>query len=531
MTEPRYLTARSGPSLGESAANFIETLCVSPRDSVAGPAGSPIELRKWQRDLLDGLLVVNAAGMLRHRTGLVGMPRKNGKTALGAGLALWSLVTGPEGGEIYSVAGDREQARLCFGTARRMLEMSPNLSRVLRVVRDAIEYPDTGSVYKVRSAEAGLSEGLSPSFVIFDEVHVQPSRDLWDVFALGAGARPESLLLGITTAGVQTDRSGHDSLAYDLYNYGIQVAEGDVDDETFYFAWWGATDDADHRDPETWRAANPGFGDIVAEDDFVSTVVRTPESEFRRKRLNCWTTSDVAWLPSGAWEDCYDPGEGLQPGDRVVLGFDGSRTADSTVLVAVRTGDRPFVDLLNVWERPAGVHDWEVPVFEVESAIRAACKRFRVVEIAADPYLWQRSLQILADEKLPVVEFPQSPERMIGACQRFYEAVLTGKVAHSGNPVLARHLRAAATKTTERGTRIVKETSGRKIDAAIAAVMAHEIAATKKQRVPRIINLNQVAAEMAREGHNEGRCPRCFQKYGDGGARTHFCSLVGRRLR
>jgi phage terminase large subunit-like protein len=170
------------------------------------------------------------------------------------------LVEGSPVSEVYSCAGDRDQARIVFGTAKRMVELEPVLSEMTKLYRDAIEVPATGSVYKVLSAEAYTKEGLNPTLVLFDEVHVQPNRELWDVMALAMGARPEPMLIGITTAGVRFDSTGADSLCYGLYEYGKRVCQGEVADSSFFMSWWESTDPtADHRDPDTWRQANPGL--------------------------------------------------------------------------------------------------------------------------------------------------------------------------------------------------------------------------------------------------------------------------------
>jgi hypothetical protein len=160
------------------------------KDSVAGAVGSPIILRPWQLETVRHLLARRPDGRYRHRQALIGIARKNGKSALGAGLALYSLVMGSDGSEVYSCAGDREQARIVFGTAKRMVELEPELAGLCKLYRDAIEVPETGSVYRVLSAEAYTKEGLNPTAVYFDEVHVQPNRELWDVMSLAMGARP-----------------------------------------------------------------------------------------------------------------------------------------------------------------------------------------------------------------------------------------------------------------------------------------------------------------------------------------------------
>ena len=466
-------------SRGPAACDFIEACCRVTKQSVGGNVGDLIRLRGWQRKMINGLLATRD-GKLAHRQALIGLPRKNTKTTDGACLALEGLVLGVPGGEVYSVAGDREQARICFGMAKRMVELDPDLSDLIKPYRDALEVPATGSVYRVRSAEAGLSEGLSPTRVIFDEVHVQPTRELWDVMALGSGAREEPLMVGITTAGVRTDRYGNDSLAYQLYQYGRRVATGEVDDPTFFFAWWEPADpNADHTDPKVWREANPGYGDLVSVADFESAVKRTPEAEWRTKRLNQWVSSAQVWLPGGAWDKCESDRK-IEDGARVVLGFDGSRSGDATALVACTIEATPHLEAVGVWEKPIGErHDWRVPIGEVMDTIRETCRRLKVVEIVADSSLWQRELEELQDERLPVVEFPQSPARMIPATQRFYEVVVERHLTHSGDPRFARHVANATVKQKPGGVMIYKDShsSPRKIDLAVAGVMAVERAA------------------------------------------------------
>lgn len=479
--EPAWLTPVSDEERergdGADFANFVQALCRITKDSIGGDSGTPMQLRPWQVDVTSRLLARREDGRLRHRQALIGMPRKNGKSGLGAGLALFQLIFGPKGGEVYSIAADKEQARIVFGTARRMIEMEPDLAEVCKLFRDAIEYPTTGSVYRVLSAEAYTKEGLNPHFVVADEVHAQPNRDLWDTLSLASGARVEPLMVGITTAGVRTDSTGRDSLCYTLYQHGKRVASREIDDPAFFMAWWEPRNpEADHRDPDVWREANPGFADLVAPEDFASAVLRTPEPEFRTKRCNQWVSTSATWLPHGSWAACtYE--RSIPDGAPVVLGFDGSFNNDSTALVAVELGDTPHIDVAGSWERPPDADpSWAVSIVEVEEAIREACVRWQVQAITCDPYRWARTIQVLEAEGLPMEEFPQSPQRMVPATQRFYEAVLNGAVTHSGDPRLARHMDNAVLRVDQRGSRLSKDTrnSPRKIDLAVAAVMAFE---------------------------------------------------------
>lgn len=467
----------------------MEALCTISKDGFAGAAGSPLRLRFWQKQLILRLFARRADGKRRHRVAMIGMPRKNGKSAIASGFGLDGLFFDGRGAEVYSAAAERRQAGIVFDETKRMILANEELKELCRPMRDVIEVPSTNSIYRALSAEAYSKEGLNISRNIVDELHAHPDDELLNVLLNGTGARSEPLTIIITTAGVMTDSTGQDSVCYRFYQHGIDVAMGLVDDPSFFFAWWGAPDGADHTDPEVWRKANPGYGDILNPEDLADAVLRNPENEFRTKRLNQWVAAATAWLPAGSWDACKDGSQALAEGDTVYLGFDGSKgRIDATALVAVRPGNPPFVDLVDIWERPEHASDdWEVPVDEVKAAIRGACKRYHVREILYDPHLWQHAMTDLAAEGLPCVEFPQSPERMIGATQRFYEAVLTRQVAHSGNQVLSQHLRNAVLKYSEKGARIVKESkwSGRRIDAAVAAVMAFDVAAGSRPSMAR----------------------------------------------
>jgi phage terminase large subunit-like protein len=470
---------------GEAVIDFIQSFCPQVKDSVGGRAGEPLLLRPWQRNLMEALFARRADGRLKHKTALIGLPRKSGKSALGSGIALFGALLGPRGGEVYSCAADRDQARIVFGSAKSMVEMSPELSAQCKLYRDAIEIPATGSVYRVLSSEAYTKEGLSPTLVIYDELHAAPNRELWDVMALAQAARYDALTLAITTAGVRTDQTGQDSVAYTLYQYAKSVASKEIEDASFFAAWWQADPEADHRDPQVWRAANPGYGDLQDPEDFEAAVKRTPENEWRTKRLNNFVSSQQSWLPNGAWNNLETVDEPT-PGDAVniVLGVDGSFSGDCTAIVAATVEESPRIWLVDIWEKqPTDRDDWRVDISEVEEKIMRTCGEYNVLEVAFDPFRWQRSMDALAANGVPIVEYPStSPARMVSACAKFYDAVMSKQITHDGNPVLARHLDNCATKVDRLGPRIVKEHRGspRKIDAAVSAVIAFDRATFRR---------------------------------------------------
>lgn len=480
---PRWLTKVDAPGVrrgdGGRVTEFVEAYGRATKTTVAGEAGEKLRLRPWQRKLLGCLFARRADGRRQHRTALVGMPRKNGKSAIGSGIGLYGLLLENAGAEVYSCAADREQARIVFGIARRMVELDPELSRETKLYRDAIEMPASGSVYRVLSSEAFTKEGLSPTLVVYDELHAAPDDELYNVMQLGSGARVDPLLVAITTAGVRTDRFGRDTVCYRLYQHGRRVASGEVSDPSFFFAWWEPRrgSDCDHRDPAVWREANPGYRDLIDPEDFESVVRRTPESEFRMKRTNVWVTSTEAALPHGAWDACAAP-RALRPGEPGVLFGDGSWNGDSTGIVGCTADSYLFV--VDCWERPLDDHHWRVPVDDVEQTAHDKARGLGWPAVF-DPFRWQASIQRLQNQGVEVIEFPtNSPARMVPAWKRFYDAVLDKALTHDGDPRLARHVENMRLRIDHLGARPVKEQkmSQRHIDLGICAVGAFDIAAT-----------------------------------------------------
>ncbi len=487
---PRWLTnttpAERKRGDGQLVTEFIDTYSRQTKDTISGHTGDLITLRPWQtRHILDPLFARRSDGRLRHRVGLIGLARKNGKSALGSGIAMYGLLCGPDGAEVYSCAGDRDQARIVFGVAKRMVELDPELSSNCKLYRDAIEVPGTGSIYRVLSSESPTKEGLSPTLVLFDELHVQPDDELWNVMNLGSGARVDPLVLAITTAGVRTDRTGNDSVCYRLYQHGQKVALGEVEDPSFFMAWWEPKNpEADHHDRRVWAQANPGMGDLVDTEDMESSCLRTPESEFRTKRCNLFVATKETWLPTGAFESLA--GGEVADGARIAIGFDGSYSGDSTGLVGC-TIDDPHLFLIGAWEKPSDNDRWRVPISEVEQKIREACARWDVRSVVCDPYRWQRSMQALEEEGWPIQEFAtSSPARMVPACAVFYDAVMDKRFTTDGDPRLERHVRNAVVKRDHLGVRIVKDAkdSPRKIDLAVCAVIAHQEAVMLREHAP-----------------------------------------------
>ena len=478
---PRYLSPISPADLkrtrGENVIDFAQALCTITKDSIDGYAGTPLVLREWQKELLRHLYAEKADGTLRHSRALIGVSRKNGKSALLAALVLEHLVFGVSGGEVYSAAADKEQAKIIFNTVRDMVKNQSELSEFLQVFRDSIYNPKNGTVYRALSSEAFTKEGLSATFVAFDELHAQQDRELYDVLSLSMGARKEGMLVAITTAGVTTGSDGKPTICHTLYEYGKKVASGEVVDPNFFFSWWEPLDpNASHYAELTWMESNPGYGDIVSKDSFEDSIKLTTEAEFRTKRCNQWVATSDTWLPHGSF-DAIASEKVIPDGASVVLGFDGSFNGDCTAIVAVSCEEVPHIQVIACGEKPDDAQaDWQVPIQEVEDTIREACKRYQVNEVACDPYRWARTFQVLEEENIPVVSFPQTATRMTPATTRMFEAVVNKSITQSGDPQLARHFANATLRVDQRGTRLAKEKHGslRRIDLAVSSVMALE---------------------------------------------------------
>jgi phage terminase large subunit-like protein len=443
---------------------FCERFCFVPKGR---GARERLRLRPWQQLIVRGLY-----NEPRPRSGLLSLPRGNGKTTLAAFLATYELFgAGVESAQVLAVASDERQARILASTVRRMIELEPGLESRSSVFFDRISVPGSNSELRALPSEHAALQGWDPSFAVLDELHVV-NEDVWEALELASGKRDRSLLLAISTPATTED-----SVMWKLVEQGR-----DGDNPSFYFKEWAAPDGCDLADEAAWHEANPALSDFLAIDALRSTMRTVREESFRRYRLGQWVQDETAWLPLGVWASCARAG-GIADGAKVVLGFDGSVNNDATGIVAVSIAELPYLVPVGLWENQ------EIPILAVEDTIRALCQRFEVVAIVADSWRWERSLQILAAEGLPVEKFAQQPTRMTPATQKFYAAAMTGGLAHDGNPDLARHIANARVRTDARGTRISKEKkwSTARIDLAVAAIMAFDVATSyeaPKEMIP-----------------------------------------------
>lgn len=458
----------------ERFARFCERFVTVPKGT---GARGPLKLRPWQVDLVGSVL----DGSPRPRTAGWMLPRGQGKSSLVAALGLRDLMLGDEGAAVVVAAVDERQAGIVFGTAARMVELSEDLSSRVQVYKDRLIVPERGASFAVMPASPKALEGLDPSLAILDEIGVI-DRDVYEVVSLAQGKRETSTLVGIGTPGPDA----HNSVLTDLRNY----AAAHPDDTSLVWREFSAAGFEHHPVDcqHCWELANPALDDFLHRDALQALLPpKTREATFRRARLCQFVTElEGAFLGPGVW-DGLATGDGVPDGSDVVVALDGSFSDDTTALLVGTVDKHPHFDVVGVWERPEGREDWRVPIAQVEDAIRAAARRWHVVEIVADPFRWTRTLQSLEAEGLPVVEFPHSPNRLTAATADLLHACNNGELSHSGDERLAAHVAAAVVTEDARGVRLAKvnrKRNARKIDLAACLVMAHSRATWRATRKP-----------------------------------------------
>lgn len=271
--------------------------------------GRPFVLQPWEKDVVQNVYgTLNDKGYRQYSYAYLEIPKKNGKTTLIAGLGLYHLVCDEPGGQIYCCAADRDQASLAYQAMQQMIKQDETLQEILQVTdsKKTICNRQTGTFLKVLSAEAYTKHGINPTVVIFDELHAQPNRDLWDVMTFGSGAaRKETLYWIITTAGDDPDRK---SIGWEKHEYARRVRDGEIIDPYWYVKIYGAPDDADIFDENVWFACNPSLGisidiDKVRQEATAAKNEPAAERLFRWLRLNQWNKNKKrGWLPLTSWD-------------------------------------------------------------------------------------------------------------------------------------------------------------------------------------------------------------------------------------
>lgn len=469
-----------------NVTDFAATMLKASRGFRQGEA---LVLTDWQSWLMDRLFELDeSTGLLRYRRALIGLPRKNGKSLLGTAIALEHLMFGPNGAQVYSAASDRAQAKIVFGEARQQVLNNPTLSRYIKVYRDAMELPSKGSVYRALSADAMRAHGLAPSLVVADELHAWPSSasntrgdELWEALTQGSADRPESLVVGITTAGGHTD-----TLLGRLYEHGKRVCEQPELDPQFGFWWWEAAQDDDPTDAEVWRRANPNLAEgLLDVGDFEAAIASAGSAGFagfQRYRLNQWVRlAGEDFISPHHWSEALREGT-IRPGSTVYAGFDGSVSGDATGLVMV--DDSGLMQVAAVWEPDLTDPDWTVDRADVNAAIEKMFDKYDVRMLWCDPSFYEPDvLEWSKRWKRRVERIPPTNHRIAPMAQQFIADLVAKEIGHNGDPILQRHVLNAV--ATEAGSfKKEKKASPRKIDLLACAVLANGARHAAKDRTP-----------------------------------------------
>lgn len=485
----------------DRAVTFIENLC----HTKGKWAGTPFWLLPWQEQLIRDIFgIVKPDGNRQFRTAFVEICKKVGKSELAAAVALYLLYADNEpSAEVYGAAADRQQASIVFDVAKQMVEMSPALmkrSKLMGATKRIVNYSNAG-YYQVLSAEVGGKHGFSVSGLVFDEIHTQPNRQLYDVLTKGSSdARQNPLHFIITTAG--NDRH---SIAYELHTKAVDILEGRRVDPTFYPVVYGLKDDEDWEDEENWYKVNPSLGytvDIERLRDAYREAKQNPADEitFKWLRCNMWVSSTVAWIPDAIYMRGNEPIDmDALAGRDCYAGLDLSSTGDITALVLIfppRDEEEKYVLLpyfwipeetiprrvkansvpYDIWEKQGYIMSTEGNVIHydfIEKFIMDLSEKYHILEIAVDRWNATQMIQNLEGEGFTIVPFGQGFSSMSAPTKEFYRLLMEGRIIHGGNPVLRWMAGNVVIDTDPAGNiKVTKAKSKEKIDGIVAAIMA-----------------------------------------------------------
>jgi len=467
--------------------------------------GRPFELIDWQEQIVRDLFgILKPNGYRQFNTAYIEIPKKQGKSELAAAIALY-LTCGDfeHGGEIYGCAADRQQASIVFDVAVQMVEQNPALKARIKplISQKRLIYKPLSSFYQVLSSEAYTKHGLNVHGVVFDELHAQPNRQLYDVMTKGSGdARKQPLYFLITTAG--TDRH---SICWEVHQKAEDILAGRKRDPSFYPVIFGADEEEDWTDEKVWKKANPSLGitvDIEKLRIACNSARQNPAEEniFRQLRLNQWVKQSVRWMPMEKWDACDVAVDETKLEGRVCYGgLDLSSTTDLTAFVLVfppETEDEPYYVLpffwipeenislrvsrdhvpYDIWEKEGFLLTTEGNVVHygfIEQFIEDLGMKYNIKEVAFDRWGAVQMSQNLMDMGFTVVPFGQGYKDMSPPTKELMKLVLEEKLAHGGHPVLRWCVDNIFVRTDPAGNiKPDKEKSTERIDGAVALIMA-----------------------------------------------------------
>lgn len=461
------------PDIAQIYVNFFERMLTHTKGKFAR---QKFILSPWQKTIIEDLFgTVRANGKRQYRTAYVEIPKKNGKSELAAGIALAGLIIDEEpGAEIYSAAATRDQAAIVFRTAAQMVRQNERLAELCRIVdstKTIYLKEEPSSFYKAISADAGTQDGINPHMVVFDELHRQTKRDLWDVLTYGSDTREQPLLFAITTAGI----SGESPICEQQHEYARRILDGVFKDPTFYPViysigqqedWTFEGEPAKGKKPATgWYKANPALGDFLPIEPVRRAAEKakelpTEQNAFRRLRLNQWVGQETRYIPMDAWAACGQPFDLAElAGKPCYGGLDLSTTRDLTALVLVfQLGELIYL-VPHFWVPEEGLYQrgvrdrvpydlWasqglihvtqgnQVDYGAIRKTTTDLAKLYDIREIGYDRWNATQLVQNLTDDGLVMVPIGQGYQSMNAPTSELLSLLKSGKMRHGNNPVL-----------------------------------------------------------------------------------------------
>ena len=479
------------------AIGFIETFCTHTKGELSG---SPLILEDWQRKIVGDLFgwKNKKTNLRKYRTALVMVARKNGKSTLCAALGLYMLYSDEEkGSEIYSAAGDRAQAGIVFDIAKQMIINNIELSKRAKVFRNSITNEAKGNFYQAISSDSKTKHGFNANCIIFDELHTQPNRDLWDTLTTSVGARRQPLSIAITTAGY--DRQ---SICYEIYNYGKQVNEKIIKSDSFYSAIYEADIDDDITKESTWKKANPNYGislkkEYMQRESQRAIDVPSYSNTFKRLMLNMWTDSQVVWIANADWEKCAGEidMEKLK-GKECWAGLDLASTRDISALVLLFKDEDKFITIpyffipeenakkrslrdkvdYMTWKNQGHIITTEGDVADynfIKKKIMDLGMEYKINGISYDRWNASQLVIDLTNEGVKMAPFGQGFRSMSAPTKEVEKLILGEQIIHNSNPVMNWMLSNIAIQEDPAGNlKPNKAKSKDKIDGVVALIMA-----------------------------------------------------------
>jgi phage terminase large subunit-like protein len=505
---------KKGLSRAERVIKFCECLPITSGTL----AGRKLKLRPWQKEIIEAIYKTNR-GKRSIRTALVSMPRKNGKTQIAAALALCHLL-GPEAeprGQVYSAAADREQAAIIFKEMEAIILRIPEFEKRCQIqsFHKRITDYETGTEYHALSSDARKAHGLSPSFIVYDELAQAKDRELYDNLVTGTGARKEPLTVVIST---QSPDPNH--VMSELVDYGLKIEEGTLSpDPTFHSTIFKAPEDADPWDERTWFACNPALNDFRSLQemrDFAEQAKKIPTKEnvFRALYLNQRVESASRWISSTDFAACVLRELPDLAGRTAYAGLDLASTQDLSALSLcfVPNNGEPFYVLpfawcpseaiaerskrdrvpYDLWARqgfiestPGGVVDYGFILRRIDEL----AKQFDLKAILFDRWGSTKIIQEIENRGMTVIEFGQGFASMSPPTKEMEKLILERRIRFPENPALKWCFSNVTCETDSAANlKPSKKRSKDKIDMVTASVMALDgaIRNQKKEVIPTI---------------------------------------------